>query len=154
MSSKLITAAALCCSNIGIVTMNLAMLIIAFQNNNQEDCNMPGLTDYMKKAGALGIIFSTFEVAVMTTPCQLCGGLFTMVLITPLFSVAQIGLLIWGSVIAFPKYNTWTTNQDDIKTEAFCIYPIFMCAFTVLITRWVFLAIHVFYKCVRQVCRK
>jgi hypothetical protein len=54
-------------------------------------------------------------------------------------TIVDFAMLIWGSVVVFGAWSTWTYNFDDYKPEEnnFCEYTPMMTAFVILILKWV-----------------
>ena len=54
-------------------------------------------------------------------------------------TIVDFAMLIWGSVVVFGAYSTWTYNYDKYNPEEnnFCEYTPMMTAFVILILKWV-----------------
>jgi hypothetical protein len=90
------------------------MLVIGIQYSDY--CNNAAL--YLAVAGTLGF----FSAAVMSViPNRLCL----------VFWFARLGVLIWGSVVVFGSYGSWT--YEDPNSSQFCHPVPFTFAFVIIL---------------------
>jgi len=54
-------------------------------------------------------------------------------------AIANIVVLIWGSVVVFGAYSEWTYKEEDKLKIQYCAYTPFITAFVLLIIDWVLL---------------
>jgi len=65
--------------------------------------------------------------------------------------LGEFGLAIWGSVVVFGAYSTWT--YEEAVDETFCDYTCFMFAFVLLILRWVTMPFAICCGCMKLMCK-
>ena len=138
MGIEFTAAAARCCSNIGIMISSATMLAFAIKYDSEDDCAILGITEYMKIAGASGLTMTMLESIISLLPY----GLHILMCAIPIFGLGQITLTVWGSVLTFTSYSSWTMDPEEKQTGSYCSYPVFMCLLVVIIIRWVLLIIH------------
>ena len=138
MGIEFTAAATRCCSNLGIMISSAILLIFAIKYDSEDNCNILGIIEYMKIAGALGLTLTMLESVISLLPF----GLHLLMCIYPIFALGQITITVWGSVLAFTNYSSWTMDPEEKQAGSYCSYPIFMCLLVVIIIRWVLLLIH------------
>ena len=53
------------------------------------------------------------------------------------YMFVEFVLLIWGSVVVFGAWATWTYDESDAEEPTYCPYRPMMFAFVLLILKWV-----------------
>merc|ERR1712223_528193 len=88
------------------------------------------------------VAFNLSIIFAILTPCK-CNDK-SLKLMTVLFSIAQLGIIIWGSVEVFGKYNDVIYGDFIYKSPIspiYCNRTAYMFAFVLLIIQWVLLAV-------------
>merc|ERR1712227_374176 len=69
-------------------------------------------------------------------------------------TIVDFAMLIWGSVVVFGAWATWTDDFDTYKPEEnnFCEYTPFMTAFVILILKWVLIPVIIVITCCCACC--
>ena len=100
-----------------------------------DDCNLDVPT-YLMVAGGISFVFQTLWVIAMCTPCDCDEKIMSA--ITPLVGLAQVGIIIWGSILVFGAYSTWVydENSKTLESPNYCGYSPFMYSFVMLIVSW------------------
>jgi len=78
-------------------------------------------------------------------------GLNFLSFVTGMMWLADLGLAIWGSVVVFGAYSTWT--YEGAVGETYCDYTCFMFAFVLLILRWVTMPFAICCGCMKLMCK-
>ena len=72
--------------------------------------------------------------------CEKCG-LWLLGGASGLMAVVDVVMLIWGSVVVFGAWATWTDDFDKFLADPdiynYCAYEPMMWAFGILVTKWV-----------------
>ena len=114
----------------------IPMVIIGYQNNDECDMNAPL---YLLIGGGIGLGMTLLKIVAILTPSD-CDDKFANGL-TPLASLFSLGVTIWGSIVVFSAYSSWTHDMElkDNKEDEhlYCPYTPFMMAFVLLILEWV-----------------
>ena len=70
--------------------------------------------------------------------------------------ILEIALLLWGSVVVFGAWASWTNNSEeyerDKEAKNFCEYTPMMTAFVILILRWIESPVMLVIRCVNACC--
>ena len=127
---------ALLVPNVVSILLFLPMVVVGYQNEGKCDMNAPL---YLLIGGGLGLGMTLLKIIAILTPSD-CDDKFVNGLM-PLAGLFSIGVTIWGSIVVFGAYSSWTytaENQDNKDDELlYCPYTPFMLAFVLLIVEWV-----------------
>ena len=117
-----------------------------------SDCSL-GVLLYLKIAGGIMTGISMLSVILITTSGNCCRNEVCRYLMSVFMGASCLGVMIWGSVVVFGPYNTWTYdptnstqfnttsqlkfNTTDSNSETYCNFTPYMLAFVFLIIQWV-----------------
>merc|ERR1712080_466510 len=133
----------------------IAMVAVA-NNYTEGDCEF-GAINYLFVAGVLSLVANLFGlVSAFLNWCMdrdneigLCECLMKCCLgnIKFLIMIAEIVIVIWGSVVVFGNYASWTYDAKDKGNDKddmqFCEYTPMQFAFVLLILKWVMFPIYI-----------
>jgi len=124
--------------------MGLSMLIVGAVH--YDDCYF-NATTYLVVAGSVMVVLNLLTILAILTPCE-CDDKLLKVM-TPLFSIAQFCIFIWGTIEVFGHYSSWEYSEIfiDSKTERYCNYTAYMFAFVLLLIQWVVVPILIVLCC-------
>jgi len=124
-----------------------------------------GAAEYLYIAGILLLVINLVGlIAVISQKCAMKDGKVTfgeqcglnfLSFITGMMWLGDLGLAIWGSVVVFGAYSTWTYAEAE-NTEGntvFCDYTCFMFAFVLLILRWCTMPFAICCGCMKLMCK-
>merc|ERR1712172_101527 len=100
----------------------------------QDDCQN-GATDFLVTGGAITIASNILPFAICddhiskSESCVVKGLLYIQAFL-PFMSIV---VTIWGSIVIFSAYGTWTYAAEDAGLPDYCAKPPFECAFVLLI---------------------
>ena len=127
---------ALLVPNVVSILLFLPMVVVGYQNEGKCDMNAPL---YLLIGGGLGLGMTLLKIIAILTPSD-CDDKFVNGLM-PFAGLFSIGVTIWGSIVVFGAYSSWTyaaENKDNKDDELlYCPYTPFMLAFVLLIVEWV-----------------
>jgi hypothetical protein len=154
------------------IVIGALMLWQGLKNNGGEpaysDMCPNGAAEYLYIAGILLLVINLFGlIAVVAQKCAMkdgkisCGeqcGLNLLSFITGMMWLGDLGLAIWGSVVVFGAYSTWTYEGDNDAVDGegnaiFCDYTCFMFAFVLLILRWCTMPFAICCGCMKLMCK-
>ena len=120
--------------NVFSLLLNIAMVIIGYQNNGLCENDAPL---YLLIGGGLGFGMTLLKIVAILTPSD-CDDKFVNG-IMPAANLINLGLMGWGSVEVFGAYSSWSYEEKDKdnKDLSYCPYTPFMFAFVLLILSWV-----------------
>ena len=112
------------------------------------DCNFDALS-WLKVVGGFGLAITILNI-VMANCCKdelkVVGCVNVVILLT------QFSLLIWGSVVIFSEYSTWTYDSNDTQKNTYCNYTPYVMAFVYLILSWCLMPLLCFCTAFHCVC--
>ena len=117
--------------------IHIPMLVIG---STYPYCNFDALS-WLKVVGAFGFAVTILNF-VLASICkdEMKDGWSNVGLLIAILNVAilitQFSFLIWGSVIIFSEYSTWTYDSTDILKNTYCNYTPYVMAFVYLILSW------------------
>merc|ERR1712172_44918 len=108
----------------------------------QDDCKN-GATDFLVTGGAITIasnilpfitaiviLFAICDDHISKSESCVVKGLLYIQAFLPFMSIV---VTIWGSIVIFSAYGTWTYAAEDAGLPDYCAKPPFECAFVLLI---------------------
>ena len=119
----------------------IPMVVIGCQN--KVECKNDAAL-YLIIGGGLGLGLTLLKILAILTPSE-CDDKFANGL-SPLASLFGFGVTIWGSIVVFGAYSTWTYTKDNEGSgngntsgddDDYCPYTPFMFAFVLLILEWI-----------------
>merc|ERR1712029_472975 len=84
-----------------------------------------------------------------------CGEKFGMGLnsfASGAMTIVDFAMLIWGSVVVFGAYSTWTYDEADVAMEEYCAYTPYMTAFIILLLKWILVPAMIILTCFCACC--
>jgi hypothetical protein len=112
--------------------MGISMLCVGAVH--YDDCAF-NATTYLVVAGSVMVALNVLTIIALLTPCE-CDDKLLKVM-TPVFSLAQLCIFIWGTVEVFGHYSDWH-GEDYLKPTAnYCNHTAYMFAFVLLLIQWV-----------------
>merc|ERR1712020_248565 len=88
-----------------------------------------------------------------------CGEKFGMAVnsfSTGVMSIVEFAMMIWGSVVVFGAWATWTDDYNeyiqDVNNKNYCAYTPMMTAFVILILKWVLIPCMIVLTCFMACC--
>ena len=122
--------------NVVSLVLYLPMVIIGYQNNGLCEMDAPL---YLLIGGGIGLVMTLMKIIAILTPSD-CDDKFVNGLM-PVAIVFDFGVMIWGSIVVFGAYSSWSYDEKDINNNdddlSYCPYTPFMLAFVILILEWV-----------------
>ena len=120
--------------NIISLVVYIPMVIIGYKNNGLCDMDAPL---YLLIEGGIGLALTLLKIVSILTPSD-CDDKFSNCMM-PVASLFGFGVMIWGSIVVFGAYSSWTDDEKDKdnKDFSYCPYTPFMLAFVILILEWV-----------------
>jgi hypothetical protein len=122
-----------------------------------------GAAEYLYIAGILLLVINLMGlIAVVAQKCAMKDGKVTVgeqcginliSFITGMMWLADLGLAIWGSVVVFGAYSTWSYDLAVGDAADYCDYTCFMFAFVLLILRWVTMPFAICCGCMKLMCK-
>ena len=125
--------------------LHIPMMVIG---STYPDCNFDVLS-WLKVVGGFG--FAVTILNIMLANCckdemKVVGFVNVVILLT------QFSLLIWGSVVIFSEYSTWTYDSNDTQKNTYCNYTPYVMAFVYLILSWCLMPLLCFCTAFHCVC--
>ena len=122
--------------NIVSLLLYLPMVVVGYQNNGVCEMDAPL---YLLIGGGVGLGMTLFKIVAILTPSdcddKIVNGLM------PVAGIFSIGVTIWGSIVVFGAYSSWSYDKKDMGKKndehEYCPYTPFMMAFVLLILEWV-----------------
>jgi len=127
----------------------MAIVNVGIGASYQSDCNF-AVPTYLMAAGGITLAFSGLWMIAMCTPSE-CDDKFARFL-SPLVVFAQFCIAIWGSILVFGWYSSWTYESKD--NEGYCGYTPYMYSFVMLLLAWCTLPFLLFCSCAALFCSK
>jgi len=128
-----------------IIQIILGAIMLWQGNKNRELCPN-GAAEYLFIAGILLLVLNLLGIMAQCAQKMAekdgkitCGekfGLGLLSFVSAMLWCVDFGLAIWGSIVVFGAYPTWSYEVLAVQTEEFCDYTCFMVAFVLLILRW------------------
>merc|ERR1711971_1479632 len=113
------------------------MFAVGMAYNDEESCKLEAASFLAIGGGLVSAIAllgpALLGLLAICTPSETHEKI--MKLLTPISSLAHFGLMIWGSVVVFGPYSTWTS--EDKNSDGYCAQTPFMFAFVILILNWI-----------------
>jgi len=123
--------------SICLLPVYLSMFAVGIAYNDEESCKLEAAS-FLAIGGGIASATIILNLIAICTPCENDDKI--MMCITPISTLAQFGIIIWGSVVVFGQYSTW--NSDDIFSDDYCAQTPFMFAFVTLILDWILVSIN------------
>jgi len=129
------------CSNLVQCVAGIVMLSVGAAYFN--DCTFDATT-YLVVGGTIMLVSNLLSIVAIMTPCE-CDDKLAKAL-TPLIGLVQFCIFLWGTIIVFGYYSTWSYDIDSVTNTSdgedkiyYCNYTPYMFAFVLLILKWVLL---------------
>jgi len=146
------------------IIIGALMLWQGLKNQPYSDTCPNGAAEYLYIAGILLLVLNLMGlIGVIAQKCAMkdgkvtCGeqcGLNFLSFITGMMWLGDLGLAIWGSVVVFGAYSTWTYDlKAAAKDDTYCDYTCFMFAFVLLILRWLIMPFAICCGCMKLMCK-
>jgi len=129
----------------------MAIINVAIGASYQDDCNF-AVPTYLMAAGGITLAFSGLWMFAMCTPCE-CDDKFAK-FISPLVVFAQFCIVMWGTILVFGWYSSWTYDVKNNTNDEYCGYTPYMYSFVMLILGWCTLPFLLFCSCAALFCSK
>lgn len=125
------------CGNLVQCVLGIVMLSIGgvYYNECQFDA-----TTYLVVGGAIMLITNILSIVAIMTPMEWDDKLTKS--LTPLITLVQFCIFIWGTIVVFGYYSSWSYNKIEAGLDIekyYCAYTPYMFAFVLLIITWVLL---------------
>merc|ERR1712126_708662 len=144
---------------VNIIQILLGITMLAIGSQHTHDCPN-GAAQYLVAAGGI-ILVSNFVRLVIVCVHTCAGdrincvescGLCLFKLAGCLLAMLAFIVLIWGSVVVFGAYSTWTYEDSDPLNQNYCQYNAFMAAFVILIVNWILMPFIIMCNCLTALC--
>jgi len=122
--------------------MGLSMLCVGAVHYDECAFNA---TTYLVVAGSVMVALNLLTILAILTPCECDDKLLKFM--TPVFSIAQFCIFIWGTVEVFGKYNDVIYEDFISMSSNYCDHTAYMFAFVLLLIQWVVVPIMIVICC-------
>lgn len=122
------------CGNLVQCVLGIVMLSIG--GVYYPECNFDATT-YLVVGGAIMLITNILSIVAILTPFEWDDKLTKS--LTPMIGLVQFGIFLWGTIVVFGSYSSWTYDVGSNDEKYYCAYTPYLFAFVLLIIKWVLL---------------
>ena len=117
---------------------NLSIVIVG---SIYSDCNL-GIILWLKVSGGISIGLNLLLIIWDCDEIRHRDPAYCLRLFEDAFViVTTLSILIWGSVVTFVPYSTWTYDSNCKEDPNYCNYTPYTLAFVVLLKDWIIIAV-------------